>query len=64
MSATPGACRSPAAYLYCAAGILQGEAGEARLGKAGRLATTRNGSTVLKLQALAATHQGNRDTQH
>jgi uncharacterized protein (DUF1697 family) len=55
---------SHAAYLYCAAGILQSEAGEALLGKAGRLATTRNWATVLKLQALAATLQGARDTQH
>ena len=44
---------SKAAYLYCAAGILQSKAGAALLGKAGRAATTRNWATVLKLQALA-----------
>lgn len=42
-----------AAYLLCAAGILESKAGEALLGKAGKLATTRNWATVLKLQALA-----------
>ena len=42
-----------AAYLLCAAGILQSKAGEALLGKVGKSATTRNWSTVLKLQALA-----------
>lgn len=42
-----------AAYLLCAAGILESKAGEALLGKAGRAATTRNWATVLKLQALA-----------
>jgi uncharacterized protein (DUF1697 family) len=42
-----------AAYLHCAAGILQSKAGEALLGKAGRQATTRNWATVLKLQAMA-----------
>ena len=42
------------AYLFCAAGILQSKAGEALLGKAGQMATTRNWATVLKLQALAA----------
>jgi uncharacterized protein (DUF1697 family) len=43
-----------AAYLFCAAGILQSKAGEALLGKAGRAATTRNWATILKiLDALA-----------
>jgi uncharacterized protein (DUF1697 family) len=42
-----------AAYLFCAAGILQSKAGEALLGKAGRAVTTRNWATVLKLQAMA-----------
>jgi uncharacterized protein (DUF1697 family) len=41
-----------AAYLHCAAGILESEAGKALLGKAGRSATTRNWATVLKLKAL------------
>ena len=41
-----------AAYLFCARGILESEAGKAVLGKAGRSATTRNWATVLKLQAL------------
>ncbi len=41
-----------AAYLYCAAGILESKAGAALLGKAGRGATTRNLATTLKLQAL------------
>lgn len=41
-----------AAYLHCASGILESQAGEALLGKAGRAATTRNWATVLKLQAL------------
>lgn len=43
-----------AAYLFCGAGILESEAGQALLGKAGQLVTTRNWATVLKLQALAA----------
>ncbi|MES2957051.1 MAG: DUF1697 domain-containing protein [Pseudomonadota bacterium] len=43
-----------AAYLHCAAGILESKAGEALLGKAGKLVTTRNWATVLKLQALIA----------
>ncbi len=42
-----------AAYLLCAAGILESKAGEALLGKVGKSATTRNWATVLKLQALA-----------
>jgi uncharacterized protein (DUF1697 family) len=41
-----------AAYLDCAAGILESKAGEALLGKAGKSVTTRNWATVLKLQAL------------
>jgi len=41
-----------AAYLHCAAGILESKAGKALLGGAGRSATTRNWATVLKLQAL------------
>lgn len=49
-----------AAYLFCAAGILESKAGEALLGKTGPLATTRNWATVLKLQALAAAHDGTR----
>lgn len=42
-----------AAYLLCAAGILQSKAGAALLGKAGRSATTRNWATAIKLHALA-----------
>jgi len=42
-----------AAYLYCAAGILESKAGEALLGKVGKVATTRNWATTLKLHALA-----------
>ncbi|MEJ6006170.1 DUF1697 domain-containing protein [Paucibacter sp. AS339] len=45
-----------AAYLHCASGILESRAGEALLGKVGKVgktATTRNWATVLKLQALA-----------
>ena len=42
-----------AAYLLCAAGILESKAWEALVGKAGKSATTRNWATVLKLQALA-----------
>jgi uncharacterized protein (DUF1697 family) len=41
-----------AAYLHCATGIMESKAGEALLGKAGKLVTTRNWATVLKLQAL------------
>jgi uncharacterized protein (DUF1697 family) len=40
-----------AAYLHCAAGILESKAGAALLGKLGKSATTRNWATVLKLQA-------------
>jgi uncharacterized protein (DUF1697 family) len=43
-----------AAYLLCAAGILESKAADALLGKAGRAATTRNLATVLKLQALVS----------
>lgn len=43
---------SHAAYLQCAGGILESEAGVALLGKAGRAATTRNWATTLKLHAL------------
>jgi uncharacterized protein (DUF1697 family) len=43
-----------AAYLYCAAGILESNAGKALLGKPGRAATTRNWATTLKLHALAS----------
>jgi uncharacterized protein (DUF1697 family) len=42
-----------AAYLHCPAGILQSKAGEALLGKLGKVATTRNWATTLKLHALA-----------
>jgi uncharacterized protein (DUF1697 family) len=41
------------AYLYCANGILESDAGAALLGKTGRAATTRNWATVLKLHKLA-----------
>jgi uncharacterized protein (DUF1697 family) len=41
-----------AAYLHCPNGILGSKAGEALLGKAGTIATTRNWSTTLKLNAL------------
>ncbi len=40
-----------AAYLLCAAGILESKAGKALLGLSGAV-TTRNWATVLKLQAL------------
>jgi uncharacterized protein (DUF1697 family) len=42
-----------AAYLWCAAGILESKAAAALLGKAGRSATSRNLATVLKIEALA-----------
>jgi len=42
-----------AAYLLCAAGILESNAGVSLLGRAGKSATTRNWATVLKLHALA-----------
>jgi uncharacterized protein (DUF1697 family) len=41
-----------AAYLYCAAGILESKAGSALLGRLGQNATTRNLATTLKLHAL------------
>ncbi len=41
-----------AAYLDCARGILESEAGAALLGKAGRAVTTRNWATTLKLETL------------
>ena len=53
-----------AAYLLCAAGILDSKAGEALLGKAGRAATTRNWATVLKLLALASGHETRASTDH
>ena len=43
-----------AAYLLCAAGILQSKAGEALLGRVGKTVTTRNWATTLKLHALAS----------
>jgi len=43
-----------AVYLLCARGILESKAGKALLGKAGKVATTRNWATVLKLKALAS----------
>ena len=43
-----------AAYLHCPGGILASKAGDALIGRAGKLATTRNWATVLKLQALAS----------
>jgi uncharacterized protein (DUF1697 family) len=42
-----------AAYLYCPNGSLQSKAGAALLGKVGKMVTSRNWATVLKLQALA-----------
>ena len=42
-----------AAYLFCAAGILQSRAGKELLGRRGSAATTRNWATTLKLHALA-----------
>jgi uncharacterized protein (DUF1697 family) len=42
-----------AAYLFCAKGILESKAAVALLGKAGRLATSRNLATVLRLADLA-----------
>jgi uncharacterized protein (DUF1697 family) len=42
-----------AAYLFCAAGILESKAAVALLGQRGTSVTTRNWATVLKLQALA-----------
>ena len=45
---------SHAAYLHCVTGILESKAGEAILSKAGKVATTRNWATVLKLQTLVS----------
>jgi uncharacterized protein (DUF1697 family) len=42
-----------AAYLHCANGILDSKVGKALLGREGTMATTRNWSTTLKLNALA-----------
>lgn len=42
-----------AAYLFCAAGLLQSRAADALLQRAGRAVTTRNWSTTLKLNVLA-----------
>jgi uncharacterized protein (DUF1697 family) len=44
-----------AAYFHCPDGIVQSKAGEALLGKVGKMVTTRNWATVLKLQALTET---------
>jgi len=44
--------RSHAAYLLCAAGLLESKAGAALIGKAGQAVTTRNWATLLKLHAL------------
>ncbi len=41
-----------AVYLWCANGILESKAANALLGKVGRVATTRNWATVLKLHAM------------
>ena len=41
-----------AAYLHCAGGLLESQAGGALLGKLGRGVTTRNWGTTLKLLAL------------
>lgn len=41
-----------AAWLHCARGILESAAARALLGRPGRLATTRNWATTLKLNAL------------
>ena len=41
-----------AAYLWCPNGILQSQAGEALLGRVGRVVTTRNWGTVCKLEGL------------
>ena len=42
-----------AAYLYCAAGVLESKVGAALLGKVGKFVTTRNWATTLKLLALS-----------
>jgi uncharacterized protein (DUF1697 family) len=41
-----------AAYLWCPNGILESRAAEALLGKAGRVATSRNWATVGRIAAL------------
>lgn len=41
-----------AAYLHCAAGILQSQVALALLGKVGRGVTARNWATVLKMQTV------------
>jgi uncharacterized protein (DUF1697 family) len=41
-----------AAYLDCARGIMESEAANALLGRTGRLVTTRNWATTLKLEQL------------
>ena len=41
-----------AAYLHCAHGVLESKVGAAMSGKLGKLLTTRNWATVLKLHAL------------
>ncbi|HEV2703364.1 MAG TPA: DUF1697 domain-containing protein [Steroidobacteraceae bacterium] len=43
---------SNVAYLHCAQGILESKAAVAMLGRAGRMATSRNLATVVKLAAL------------
>lgn len=47
---------SRAAYLLCANGIHGSKAGEALLGRVGKVATTRNWTTVLKLHAVTSGH--------
>jgi uncharacterized protein (DUF1697 family) len=47
-----------AAYLHCGRGILESKAGEALLGRTGRMATARNWATTLKLQALLGERSG------
>lgn len=49
--------RDDAAYLLCARGILESKAAEALLGKVGRMVTTRNWATVMKLHALVVQEQ-------
>jgi uncharacterized protein (DUF1697 family) len=44
-----------AAYLHCAAGILESKVGAAMLGKVGKSVTTRNWATTLKLLSLCGT---------
>jgi uncharacterized protein (DUF1697 family) len=47
-----------AAYLWCANGSLESEAGKALLGRSGRAVTTRNWATVMKLVALLDEAEG------